>query len=705
MRKFFTACFIFLLISIGASAAEGTITRRLGIFIGSNNGGRDRVTLRYAISDATSVSRIFTGMGGIASEDNIILVEPTVAEINRQLDNMGRISSQARRNAQRTELVFYYSGHSDEDGILIDRERYSYRDLRDRINTVEADMKIVLLDSCSSGAITRAKGGVKTQPFLFDSSISAEGFAFLTSSSDDEVSQESDSIGSSYFTHSLLAGLRGAADSVGDGRVTLNELYRYAYTETLAQTETSMYGAQHPSYDIQISGSGDVVLTDIKEISASLLISEDITGRISIRDSSDFLVAELIKARGKPLALGLEPGRYRITLQQGNNFYRIEMDLPDNRQTSLGMRDFSRIAASSGNRRRGAGGEWENEDEEIYPFDFQFWPGYGISGYNIENATNYFLLGLFVAMGHNLRGIGLASIGLINSGYVQGVQASGLFNIADGYVSGVQVAGIFNMARSDVMGIQTSGIYNSVAGDLHGIQSSGIFNYSEGNVQGVQAAAIFNMTQNLRGIQAGIVNVNSGGHGAMFGLVNVSESEEIIPFGVVNVMKNGIMHPAVYLDDLLFTNISFRSGSKWFYSFVSLGAGGGATFGSGDKLLAIRGGFGFEYKINKFFFDMDASTGSIINVDTVGKLKDEPGLSDREKLDKFDASATSILQIRLTTGYNIYPHLGVFAGFSYDYLYREYDTSPDPRDFGSLFLGGEFDRHIHKLGFFAGVQY
>jgi len=219
-KKIAVSGILLLLVSGVLSATDGT--RRFGLFIGSNNGGRDRAMLRYAVSDARSVSRVFTGMGGISEQDNVLLVEPTVAEINRQLDSLGRLSAQSRRNAQRTELIFYYSGHSDENGILLNKERYGYRELRDRVNAVQADMRIVILDSCSSGAITRVKGGVKTQPFLFDSSVNAEGYAFLTSSSADETSQESDSIRSSYFTHSILAGLRGAADSVGDGRVTLN---------------------------------------------------------------------------------------------------------------------------------------------------------------------------------------------------------------------------------------------------------------------------------------------------------------------------------------------------------------------------------------------------------------------------------------------------------------------------------------------------
>ncbi|MDR2184935.1 MAG: caspase family protein, partial [Treponema sp.] len=261
-------------------------TRRFGLFVGSNNGGRERIMLRYAVSDARAVSRVFSDMGGIAGSDNTLLVEPRVRDISEGIGALGEAVARAKQSHKRTEIVFYYSGHSDEEGLLLGKERLSYRELRERINAIPSDMRIVILDSCASGAFTRTKGGVKTQPFLLDNSISAEGYAFLTSSSATEASQESDSIESSYFTHSLVAGLRGAADTVGDGRVTLNEVYRFAYTETLAKTETSIYGAQHPSYDMQVSGAGDVVLTDIKETSAGMIIDQGISGRLSIRDGS-----------------------------------------------------------------------------------------------------------------------------------------------------------------------------------------------------------------------------------------------------------------------------------------------------------------------------------------------------------------------------------------------------------------------------------
>ena len=732
----------------GIFAADGAATRRFGLFIGSNNGGRGRVTLRYAISDARSVSRIFSGMGGIMDEDCILLVEPSIQDINRRLDALGRLSAQARSNSQRTELVFYYSGHSDENGILLNRESYGYRELRDRISSVQADMRIVILDSCSSGAITRAKGGVKTQPFLFDSSVSAEGYAYLTSSSADEASQESDSIESSYFTHSLLAGLRGAADSVGDGRVTLNELYRFAYTETLAKTETSLYGVQHPSYDIQISGSGDVVLTDIKEISASLVFSENLSGRISIRDASDFLVAELTKMAGKPIELGLEPGLYRVTLQQGDNYYRTELRVGENRRTVLAMGNFTLIAAAEGSRRRG--GEFTDEsgangdaygDVPLRPVSLQFLPGLDVFGHSGEKATNNFLFGLFIAMGHNINGLGTAYIGLKNTGYIHGAQASGIFNMADGWVNGVQAAGIFNYAGGNVRGVQAAGIFNFGAsfrgtqssgifnyswgdsqgvqaagifnflrGDLRGLQASGIFSYAEGSVNGLQASGIFNLAGELKGMQASLVNVNLGGSGAMFGLVNYSKSEEMVPFGLVNIMKNGLIHGAIYMDDMLFTNLSFRSGTKYFYSVFSMGKRGGRYIGSGDSMLTIRGGFGVEIPINKFFVNIDITSGSIVNLDTL--IDDYKSFEKAVKENSSDMaywddwnSTTYTLQLRLIGGYKFFEHLGVFAGLSYDYFYRHADASPDPRDFRDLYLGGSNSSHLHKIGFLGGIQF
>jgi hypothetical protein len=711
--------FLMALGGIFAADRDSPATRRFGFFIGSNNGGRDRVMLRYAVSDARAVSRVFADMGGIAGEDNALLVEPSAADISGRLDGLSRELEAARKKRQRTELVFYYSGHADEDGLLLNRERYSYRELRERISRIQTDMQIVILDSCSSGAITRAKGGVKTIPFLFDSSVSAEGYAFLTSSSAEEASQESDSIESSYFTHSLVAGLRGAADSLGDGRVTLNELYRFAYTETLAKTETSVYGTQHPSYDIQISGTGDVVLTDIRETSAGLLIADDVNGRLSIRDASDLLIAELTKINQKPLELGLEPGLYRIILQRGDNFYRAELTLTENSRSSVGMKDFSPINPAPGGRNRGTGTlelvqgrEAESAGEAgilnpetpgggpdnnsgtvpLHIFNIQPVPGLDIFGRGNERAVNIFLVGGLGGHGHNVRGIEAASLWSVNTGHVQGLQTAGLFNITGDYIHGVQAAGIFNLSKVEVRGVQGAGIFNLNGGGADGVMAAGLFNLLGGNMSGIQAAGIFNQAGELRGIQAGLVNHSRAGRGIQAGLVNISDSETIFSLGLVNIVRGGLIHPAVFMDDMRFSNFSFRSGSRYFYSIFSTGVGGGLLAGrGGDKLLFNRGGFGFEYSIGKFFLNWDLMSGVILNIDALSRGEEN--------------NSNLVHQLRFTAGYKIFEHLGVFGGISYDYVNRYGGNSPDPAELSGFLGGGKVGRDIHKLGFFGGIQF
>ena len=58
----------------------------------------------------------------------------------------------------------------------------------------------------------------------------------LASSSGSELSQESETLRSSYFTHHLLVGMRGAGDANRDGQVSIDEAYRYAYHQTLLAT-------------------------------------------------------------------------------------------------------------------------------------------------------------------------------------------------------------------------------------------------------------------------------------------------------------------------------------------------------------------------------------------------------------------------------------------------------------------------------------
>ncbi|HKL86344.1 MAG TPA: caspase family protein, partial [Treponemataceae bacterium] len=238
---------------------------RYALYVASNDGGPSRVRLRYAGTDAEKLAQTLSEVGGVQSSKSMLLIDPTKADIDNAFATFSNSIKTSKVKVRRTEFIFYYSGHSDESSLILGRESYDYSELKKALNDVPSDVHVVMLDSCFSGNFVRTKGGIRQKPFLMDDSTVVQGHAYLSSSSDVEASQESDTIQASYFTHALVTGLRGAADTSGDKRVSLNELYHYAFNETLAKTEASIIGPQHPSYNITLVGSGDLVLTDITD--------------------------------------------------------------------------------------------------------------------------------------------------------------------------------------------------------------------------------------------------------------------------------------------------------------------------------------------------------------------------------------------------------------------------------------------------------
>lgn len=311
----FSIAFIFVLFRPEASfggQAEPRNIRRFAMVVGSNDGGRRHEKLRYAVSDARSILNVFRELGGVAEEDGRLLSAPTAHVFFLEIDKLRETIRKARGPAGRIEVFFYYSGHADDEGLYMGDEKIPFPTIKEAIENLEAEVRIIILDSCASGAYTRLKGGKKRRLFLSDSAYNMKGNAVLTSSSSDEASQESDLIQGSFFTHYLVSGMRGAADATQDGRVTLSEAYQFAFNETLAQTARASAGPQHPNYTIEMSGTGDVILTDIRHGTAMLVLAEDIGGRIFIHNRADKLVAEAEKRLGHRLEIGLEDGDYKI---------------------------------------------------------------------------------------------------------------------------------------------------------------------------------------------------------------------------------------------------------------------------------------------------------------------------------------------------------------------------------------------------------
>ena len=342
-RLVFVATFALVVATATAHAQEPPL-RRYALVIGSNTGGGEgRDKLRYAGHDADTVADVLQQLGGVNKPDLALLSEPTTKTLDSELDALTKRVRSERKKGQRVELVVYYSGHSDDSGILIGGTRYEYGRLRERIRGVPADVHIAIVDSCASGSFTRTKGGTKVPPFLRDSSNQVEGFAFLSSSSADEDAQESDRIGASFFTYYLVTGLRGAADRNRDGMITLTEAYQFSYEHTLGRTQNTSHGAQHPAYDMHLSGTGDVVITDLRTTDSALVLPSALKGKVTIVDASGRVAVEVTKDKGEPLSLALPDESYTIRVDNKDGAFEATITL-DRGVTEFDADSLRRVA-------------------------------------------------------------------------------------------------------------------------------------------------------------------------------------------------------------------------------------------------------------------------------------------------------------------------------------------------------------------------
>lgn len=501
-----------------AAPGDPQPVERYALLVGHNDGGAGRVTLRYAHDDAEQMATVLTELGGVSSSHEWVLLDPSVTALDAAF---GEVREALDASRGRAEFVFYYSGHSDEEGLLMGEARVPYRDLRQRLDGLPARVRLAILDSCASGALILSKGGRQVAPFLMDESTQVDGFAYLTSSSADEVAQEAERIGGSYFTHYLASGLRGAADTSGDGRVTLNEAYAYANEETLAQTERTQHGPQHARYETQLSGTGEFVLTDLALTSASLVLDAQLAGRALIRDENGALVVELTKVAGRAIEVGLAEGQYTVTfvrdtVQHGEAVVSVAAGV----STLLSPDEVTWSASEATVARGDVGAGLGLPSPELPPVaavtpavaDPGEAPSYwfrAVVAPGVPDAApgvDRMLLGLVGARGEEIGGAGLAPLFVETEGRTAGL-ATALGWTTAGSLNGVQIAlGFAAVREAGGVGIQ-SALGGTVAGEsLDGVQGSVGFNVAGGTVRGAQLTTGFNGARGgLRGAQASVV--------------------------------------------------------------------------------------------------------------------------------------------------------------------------------------------------------
>jgi hypothetical protein len=583
--------------------------RRFGLVMGANSGGDGSVRLRYAASDARAFASLLTELGGVRDSDLVLLLDPTLSAFRGAAERVRAAAASASSWGQRCEFVLYYSGHSDEEGLLLGKEKLNYSDLRSAIERVPAAVRVAILDSCSSGSMTRVKGGSPRPAFLFDASSDMEGHAYITSSSEAEAAQESDRIGGSFFTHYLVSALRGAADVRGEGRVTINEAYAYAFRETLASTENTQYGPQHPAYEINLTGSGDLVLTDLRSSKAGLVLTEALSGALYVRDAKGKLAVELDKSEGDRMEIGLPPGKYSVSMIKGDSRYMADVLVADGGRTSLAESDFRPVAAEAASARGVAvvpSRSNMRRDLNIagYPISLDMSLLPDLSGGIFSSETDDVVsLNLLWGTSRDVKGAQLSTFLNSDSGDVRGFQFSTLANIVRGDAVGLQLASLADISFGSMRGVQLSSIADVASGGFNGLQVSSLVNVAGGEGKGGQLGLV-NVASDVVGAQVGLLNVASYMRGTQVGLVNVAKRIDGFPVGLVNLEEGGVRSPQVWTEGTTGLFLGFAFGTRIVYTLIS---GGADREDDGSFQPSAGAGIGGRITVGRFFGDMDLS--------------------------------------------------------------------------------------------------
>jgi hypothetical protein len=344
---------------VGATVtpANAAVTRYALVF-GNDAGDRDEARLRYAERDADRFAGVLGDLGGFAPA-NITILHGADADTTRAA--LIALNDRIRTNGpNESMLVVYYSGHADADALHLGTSTLPLPQLEQLVRGSSATFRLLILDSCRSGALTRVKGGQAGPafPIVLGDTLSADGVVFWTASAASEDAQESDDIRGSFFTHYLVSGLVGPADFDGDGRVTISEAYDYARVATLRASSRTLAGTQHPTYRDETRGRVDVALTTPGANTGRAILHAPAEREMLVFvGGADGAVVAEIGAHDRTRQVSLRPGRYFV--RQRTERYLLEgavtLAAGDNRSiddAALDRVDYARLVRKGGRRRQ-----------------------------------------------------------------------------------------------------------------------------------------------------------------------------------------------------------------------------------------------------------------------------------------------------------------------------------------------------------------
>ena len=249
MRRLVHCLLSFLII---AMMAQGAMARNYVLCVGldtyPNKVGRYRVkSLHVSANDAKVMKRVFAANGFSTS----ILTDSAAT-----LDAVLRTMKYRFCTAKSDDLVvFYFSGHGTEDGLLCYDRVLDNEAIVDVLKQCKARTKMVIVDACYSG-IMRADS-------VWHKAFGAEDVILFLSSRNQEESFET-GYSNSLFTMYLERGLRGGADINMDCSITPKELYEFVHKGVAG--DDLFNNRQHPVMWGRFDGDSPIVTWHKKNV-------------------------------------------------------------------------------------------------------------------------------------------------------------------------------------------------------------------------------------------------------------------------------------------------------------------------------------------------------------------------------------------------------------------------------------------------------
>lgn len=224
-------------------------TSSLYIFaVGIDKYRNSRYNLNYARADANGISQLLQQSAGR------IFKSVTIDSLFDEQANLANIAEriQSLKSKIRPEdvFLFYYAGHgvmgeptdsSKADFYLVLHQVVQMvgneemlrkfglpaRKLKELLLEIPAQKQLVILDACNSGGamnvFTRGGG----EEAAISQLARSTGFTVLASTNQEQYAAELSELKHGIFTYAILNGLRGEADLMKDGKITVKEIELY----------------------------------------------------------------------------------------------------------------------------------------------------------------------------------------------------------------------------------------------------------------------------------------------------------------------------------------------------------------------------------------------------------------------------------------------------------------------------------------------